>query len=239
MVIDVDEFAIENSHFINSTAEKFESSLLNAVQRSPQHDKAACIAMPRLRFGNFEDLGNEAANKTCAPHGFRDDDFLTLRWRWRAALRSRKVRNLVCTCYVLALIFSSKANNFWDQDNRNPKSMVDVSKIGKANFSRMNTDAHRPVRSHCPRHDLYILNEFSKFSVHHYVGTQQQRNFRRDAREGMKQRAPSRFAEYNSVRHAIDSSVCGWLQDFSDMHGYKQSSRWLEGVGNVSFGNQR
>jgi hypothetical protein len=113
--------------------------------------------------------------------------------------------------------------------------MVDVSKIEKSNFSRLNTDAHLPVRSHCPRRDLYILNKFSKFSVQHYVGTQEQWNFREDAREGMKQRNPARFADYNQVRHAVDDSVCGWLKDFCDTHGYTQSRRWLEGVGNVSF----
>eukprot|EP00980_Cylindrotheca_fusiformis_P017592 scaffold5517_cov135-Cylindrotheca_fusiformis.AAC.22 len=187
----------------------FQTSLMHVVQQSPQHSRAACIAMPRVRFGNFEDI-NTTENNVCSPAGFEDKDFLTLRWRWRAALHSRK-------------------------DNRNPKSMIDVSKIERANFSRENTDAHRPVRSHCPRQDLYVLNRLSKFSVHHYVGTREQWSFRRDAREGMKQRTPSRFEEYNQVRHGLDDSVCGWLKDFCHTHGYEQARRWLEGVGNVSF----
>lgn len=90
MVIDVDEFAIQNSHFINGTADILQTTLLNAIQESPQHNKAPCITMPRVRYGNFEDI-NTTGKNIYSPSGFNDEDFLTLRWRWRAALHSRKV----------------------------------------------------------------------------------------------------------------------------------------------------
>jgi hypothetical protein len=173
----------------------------------------SCIMMPRLRFGNYEENTTTTAatdsRQRYAPNGFNDADFQTLKWQWRAALQDRKT-------------------------NRNPKSMVNVKNIH--NFSRQDTDAHRPVRSACPQRDLYMLNRDSPFVVHHYIGTKEQYEFRKDARDGMKQRNPKRFAEYGQIKQGgKDDSICGWLDDFVGTHGYEQSRKWLEGVGNVSY----
>ena len=203
-VIDIDEFATQNQHFIHLS--KTYPTLLQAVQAQYNQTNTTCISMPRVRFGNYED-GN-TTGKSFAPDGFRDSDFLTLRWRWRAGLHSRK-------------------------ENRHPKSIVNVKLI--SNFSRQDTDAHRPVRSECPRQNLYILNRASPLSVHHYIGTQAQWDFRKDAREGTKTRDQAKFEDYNKVRHDLDESVCGWLKDFTEQHGYSQAKSWLEGVGNVSY----
>jgi len=174
----------------------------------PGYENSACITMPRVRFGNY--LEPNVMKKAFSPAGFNDRDFLTLRWRWRASLDSRK-------------------------DNRNPKSMIDVSKIEESSFSRLNTDAHRPVRSHCPRRDLYKKNADSPFCVHHYVGTKEQWEFRRDAREGMKQRSENRFLEYSQLKSAVDESACSWLKDFSDKFGLAGTQRLLQGVGNTTY----
>jgi len=121
------------------------------------------------------------------------------------------------------------------KDNRNPKSMIDVSKIEATSFNRLNTDVHRPVRSHCPRRDMYKRNIDSPFSVHHYVGTKEQWDFRKDAREGMKQRSDSRFEEYTLVRSAVDESACSWLGDFCRENGLVAAQKLLKGVGNTTF----
>jgi len=113
--------------------------------------------------------------------------------------------------------------------------MIDVSKIQENSFSRANTDAHRPVRSHCPRRDMYKKNADSPFSVHHYVGTKEQWDFRRDAREGMKQRSESRFLEYSQLKNAIDESTCDWLHKFSDKYGLQRTQKLLLGVGNTTY----
>jgi hypothetical protein len=231
MVIDIDEFAMQNQHyFVNasssqttkkypttaSTASSTTSSttLLEAIQaqeeeQQPPHN-TTCITMPRLRFGNYED-GN-TTGKPLAPVGFRDQDFVTLRWRWRAELHSRK-------------------------HNRNPKSMIHLQRISQhsTNFSRQDTDAHRPVRSECPQRNLYILNRASPFSVHHYVGSPEQFQFRRDARDGTKTRSDERLKGYGQVRAEIDESATGWLKELCDTVGYEQAKLWLEGVGNVSY----
>jgi hypothetical protein len=159
--ISVDEFAIaQNTHYINATPKASQATMLQAIKGCPRKrcEKRSCITMPRLRFGNFEE--NNVSNKSnWSPHGFSDKYFLTLRWRWRSGLHNRK-------------------------NNRNPKSMIDVSNIDESSFLRNNTDAHRPVRSVCPRRELYLLNRNSEFSVHHYIGTREQWDFRKDAREG-------------------------------------------------------
>jgi hypothetical protein len=166
--------------------------------------------MPRLRFGNFED-GNSTSIQQ-APPGFVDRDFLTQRWRWRAGLHNKK-------------------------DNKHPKSMIDLKRI--ANFSRQDTDAHRPVRSECPKRNMYILNRESPFSVHHYVGSQEQFGFRRDAREGTKTRNGAKLDEYGQVRDDLDDTIGGWLKEFVQEHGYERAKALLEGVGNVSFSPSR
>ena len=93
-VVDIDEFVIANRHFVFvSKIEKqrlLSSSLLEGIQQMPEYNNSACITMPRVRFGNY--LVPNVMKKTFSPAGFNDMDLLTLRWRWRASLDSRKVR---------------------------------------------------------------------------------------------------------------------------------------------------
>jgi hypothetical protein len=115
--------------------------------------------------------------------------------------------------------------------------MIHLQRISQhsTNFSRQDTDAHRPVRSECPQRNLYILNRASPFSVHHYVGSPEQFQFRRDARDGTKTRSDERLKGYGQVRAEIDESATGWLKELCDTVGYEQAKLWLEGVGNVSY----
>jgi hypothetical protein len=232
MVIDIDEYVVLNQNYVyyNETIKRQQQqqqerpALIQAIRNSNQYynyTDTACITMPRLRFGSYEDnatAGHETSgsssssintNNRYAPDGFRDQDFMTLQWHWRAGVHNRK-------------------------DNRNPKSMVDVSAI-VANFSRKDTDAHRPVRSACPKRNMYIMNRDSPFVVHHYSGTLEQYNFRRDAREGLKQRNEQRYREYQQIHEAHDDTICDWVKSFVKANGFQQSKKWLGGVGNVSY----
>lgn len=203
MVIDVDEFAIQNRHYENYT-EQYPTMLL-AIQ-DQFLSNVTCITMPRLRFGNYED-GNSTGKKL-SPAGFRDSDFLTYRFRWRAGLHSRS-------------------------DNKMPKSMINVGRI--ANFSRQETDAHRPVRSECPRRNLYTLNKDSPFVVHHYAGSDQQFRFRKDARDGTKTRSDQQLGHYNLIQDAYDETAANWLPSFVQQVGSSGAKTLLEGVGDVNF----
>jgi len=203
MVIDVDEFAIQNRHFQNATTQY--PTLLQAIENQYPAN-TTCITMPRLRFGNYED-GN-STGRLLAPPSFTDRDFLTYRFRWRAGLHSRG-------------------------DNKLPKSMIHVGRI--ANFSRQETDAHRPVRSECPRRNLYTLNKDSPFAVHHYVGSEDQFRFRKDARDGTKTRSDQQLAKYNLIREAYDDSASRWLVSLVEQLGNHAVKELLEGVGDVHF----
>jgi hypothetical protein len=203
MVIDVDEFVMQNRHHENST--QLYPTLLRAIDNQYPSNNT-CITMPRLRFGSFED-GNSTGKKL-TPLGFQDRDFLTYRFRWRAGLHTRS-------------------------DNKLPKSMINVGRI--ANFSRQDTDAHRPVRSECPRRNLYSLNKDSPFSVHHYVGSKEQFRFRKDARDGTKTRSDQQLVNYNRIKEDYDDSASGWLSFFVEDMGENTAKVLLEGVGNITF----
>lgn len=207
LVIDVDEFAIQNRHYEYFHREH--ETVLEAILAQNQMSNTTCITMPRLRFGNFED-GNSTGRKL-SPKEYQDRDFLTYRYRWRAGLHSRK-------------------------ENRHPKSMINVAKIG--NFSRLDTDAHRPVRSECPRRNMYIMNRNSPFSVHHYVGSREQFLFRKDARDGTETRSEERLSSYGRIHTEYDDSACRWLPSFSQRMGPKIARKLLDGVGNVSFSSR-
>ena len=233
-VIDIDEYATINQNyaFRNETkkqTQEQQTTLLEVIKTPTHHydyTDSACITMPRLRFGSHDNankpddatlddttLGRNQVETIHLPkignHVFQESDFMTLRWHYRANLHSKK-------------------------DNRNPKSMVDVSAI-KTQFSRQDTDAHRPVRSVCPKRNMYIQNKDSPFVVHHYTGTFEQYNFRNDARAGLKQRNPKRYKEYQNIHDAYDDTICGWIQSFVAAYGAEQANIWLAGVGNVSY----
>lgn len=203
MVIDVDEFAMQNTHYENIT--RVYPTFHQAVHEQFLTN-TTCISMPRLRFGNYED--NNSSAKKLTPPGFQDVHFLTCRFRWRAGLLSR-------------------------QHNKLPKSMIHVGKI--ANFSREDTDAHRPVRSECPRRNLYTLHKDSPFVVHHYVGSDQQFRFRKDARDGTKTRSDQQLNNYNQIKEDYDESACSWISSFKERLGTSTAQALLEGVGDVNY----
>ena len=91
------------------------------------------------------------------------------------------------------------------------------------------------IESHLFSLVWYVSYRESPLSVHHYIGTQEQWDFRKDARDGMKQRNSNKFAEYGQIQHSYDTSICGWLRDFVKKYGKSQAQRWLDGVGNVSY----
>ena len=208
-VVDIDEFVLINPHYLqyqNTTNTRVpKPTILESIQSQANYSQEACITMPRLRFGNYKDGNN--ATKSTLPNQYHDW-MLTYRWQWRTGLHNRKV-------------------------NRNPKSIINVGLV--QNFSRADTDAHRPVRSACPKRNMYILNKQSPWSVHHYVGSREQFYFRKDARDGLKQRGPQRLAEYGHIREASDKSMLGWFEAFVQVHGMAEAKRLIQGVGNVSY----
>jgi hypothetical protein len=216
---DIDEFTNLNKNFVNMSQTQLQpATIREAIDKYYGHvlDNTTCITIPRLLFGNYEeDAGktipkNDDNNNIVVPVALQTpaEQFLTLRWKYRAPLQSR-------------------------YHNRMPKSMVDVSRI--ASYSRQETDAHRPVRSHCPRRNLYTLNRDSPLVIHHYIGSYEQFTFRDDARQGMKQRNDERFQTYGQIKDGVDVTITTWIQKFVKEVGISEAKRLLEGVGNVNF----
>jgi hypothetical protein len=206
MVVDIDEFVLINPHYL-----QYENTTSTTVP------KPTLLESIQSRASHSQEacitmprlrFGNYKDGNATKSTLLNQDRMLTYRWQWRAELHNRKV-------------------------NRNPKSMVNVALV--QNFSRADTDAHRPVRSACPKRNMYILNKQSPWSVHHYVGSREQFEFRKDARDGLKQRNPQRLAEYGQIREARDKSMIGWFEAFVQVHGMAEAKRLIQGVGNVSY----
>ena len=222
--IDSDEFLHMNPNYRlvkENSQYRHPPTIRDAIDKSYQDVElgtTSCITVPRLRFGNYENVSDESASITSTISNESEtsellqtipkQQFLTLRWKYRSP-------------------FQSKHNNGM------PKSMVDVSQI--ANYSRQETDAHRPVRSECPRRNLYMPNLVSPLVVNHYVGTYEQYTFRDDARAGMKQRDDERFAWYGTIQDGVDASIAPWLGRFVQEVGLQEARRLLEGVGDANF----
>eukprot|EP00934_Nitzschia_sp_Nitz4_P002195 Nitzschia sp. Nitz4//scaffold22_size323478//130152//131207//NITZ4_000527-RA/size323478-processed-gene-0.459-mRNA-1//-1//CDS//3329542995//2195//frame0 len=220
MVVDVDEFVVQNAHYqpkvgtSNSTLilrapppTHSYPTFLQAIQHQAPYNASntSCISMPRLRFGNFD---NVSMTQPLAPSPFSDTSLLTYRYRWRAALHNKKI-------------------------NRHPKSTIRVDRIDA--FSRQETDAHRPVRSACPRENLYIANVDSPFVVHHYVGSKEQFRFRKDARDGTKTRSDEQLEAYGQIYQAYDTTASSWLPALIAQMGTETAQHLLKGVGNTTY----
>jgi hypothetical protein len=206
MVVDIDEFVLINPHYLHYQNTTTTRVPKRTLLESIQSQaNHSQEACITMPRLRFGNYKDGNATKSTLPN---QDWMLTYRWQWRAGLHNRKV-------------------------NRNPKSMVNVGLVH--NFSRADTDAHRPVRSACPKRNMYILNKQSPWSVHHYVGSREQFEFRKDARDGLKQRDPQRLAEYGQIREASDKSMIGWFEAFVQVHGMAEANRLIQGVGNVSY----
>jgi hypothetical protein len=205
MVVDIDEFVLINPHYLEYENTTKVVPKPTLLESIQSKTNHSHEACITMPRLRFGNYKDGNATISTLPY---QDWMLTYRWQWRAGLHDRKV-------------------------NRNPKSMVNVGLI--QNFSRADTDAHRPVRSACPKRNMYTLNKQSPWSVHHYVGSREQFEFRKDARDGLKQRNPQRLAEYGQIREARDESMIGWFEEFVLVHGMADAKRLIQGVGNVSY----
>jgi hypothetical protein len=115
--------------------------------------RAACIMIPRLRFGSKESTP-EQINKR-VPAGFNASAFTTLRHRKHAEAR-------------LSII------------NKTGKVIVDVSRLHPGRMKVKNP--HRPLWAYCPKSELFTLIKDNLLIIHHYAGTWEQYTYREDFR---------------------------------------------------------
>ena len=126
-----------------------------------------CLSIPRLLFGSKDSrLDDGSGYAPLAPPGFRDEDYVTLRYRYHA-LKEGHV-------------------------NKYQKAIVDVSRIPVDYFGGEAESIHIPIKYHCrrdpPRWSASLLR------VHHYLDSWEAYSYRNDARAAKRKCREVRFA---------------------------------------------
>ncbi len=131
--------------------------LENELGRIPQHDNVPtklkdpssmssllsgpCIPIPRILFGSRESISD--SNWTpMAPHPFKDEDFVTLRYRWH-----------------------TKRGEF--NGNKYPKTLIDVTRVSEDDIGIKAPSIHNPIEKYCipdpPHYSLSLFRVVSSF----------------------------------------------------------------------------
>ena len=165
-----------------------------------------CIAVPRLLYGSYDESIQKNVQNDSTIH-FNYQDFATYRWSWR----SRK------------------------KDGSN-KAIVDLSRVNSSVLTTFEDtrSVHRPVTAHCSQQNAWRSPKTSLLVANHYVGTEQQWNFRDDPRSdfGMT-RTQKKFDEQKNISTVRDPTPAGWLASFIRSVGINEAKRLLNGAGKV------
>ena len=165
-----------------------------------------CIAVPRLIYGSYEESIQRNVRNNSTIH-FDYQDFATYRWIWR----SRK------------------------KDGSN-KAIVDLSRVNSSVLATLEDtrSVHRPITAYCPQENVWRSPQTSLLVANHYMGTEQQWNFRDDPRSdfGMT-RTQKKFNEQINISTVRDPTPAGWLDSFVRSVGINEAKRLLNGVGKV------
>lgn len=146
-----------------------------------------CLSMPRLLFGSKDSLpGDGSGYVPLAPPGFRDGDYVTLRYRHHA-LKEGHV-------------------------NKYQKAIVDVSRLPADYFDGEAESIHIPIKYHCrrdpPRWSASLLR------VHHYLDSWEAYSYRNDARAAKRNCREVRFVfccSLTPLRQKLERTVCARL----------------------------
>lgn len=99
-----------------------------------------CISIPRILFGSREST-LESNWTPMAPHPFKDDDFVTLRYRWHT---ERGAFN----------------------GNKYPKTLIDVTRVSEEDIGIKAPSIHNPIEKYCiPDPPHYSLSLFRVVSL--------------------------------------------------------------------------
>jgi hypothetical protein len=168
-------------------------------------DESPCIPMARLRFGVLESSTSEQEAAAAASSGFTANDFQTLRWRHHAG---RGAKNI----------------------NKIGKAMIDLSRVDSDLFlPTLQVMVHLPIKEYCNGEDLWLLNAYSPFIMHHYGGTWEQWSHRKDSRGTRTRENYDKMAYHKGT----DDNIRPWLSQFVRHVGYAVAKDLLRGVGQV------
>jgi hypothetical protein len=221
-LFDTDEYILSNAnakgeHLIRDKQHS-DATMLELIHKAYQEnehfgkklDESPCIPMARLRFGVLEsdNSSSKLDNKVMprnVPTGFSANDFQTLRWRHHAGRGAKKI-------------------------NKIGKAMIDLSRVDSDLFlPTIQVMVHLPIKQYCNGQDLWLLNSWSPFIMHHYGGTWEQWSHRKDSR-GIRTRENYDKMAYNK---GTDDNIRPWLSHFVQHVGYAVAKDLLRGVGQV------
>lgn len=221
-LMDTDEYILANANAQGNYSiidqEHPERTVLQLIHRAHKEnedfgkklDESPCMPMARLRFGVMESTTSEASKNNkmvrhIIPTGFFANDFQTLRWRHHGGRGSKKI-------------------------NKIGKAMIDLSRVDSRFFlPTTQVMVHLPMKEYCNGYDLWMINAWSPFIMHHYGGTWEQWSHRKDSR-GTRTRENYEKMTYNG---GTDDNIRPWLSYFVQNVGYSIAKDLLRGVGQV------
>lgn len=179
------------------------TTILDVLRRYQRRfDFGACLQMPRLLYGS-----KESGDFTpMAPNGFRDEDFVTLRYRWHARKGDFDV-------------------------NKFQKTMIDVSRVPMDHLEgKQAYNIHRPLEYFC-RADVPRFAT-SLFRVNHYLDSYEAYTYRNDARGNKRKGCMECYLKKgNGTDFAADDDIRPWLRGFVEEVGREKAEILLAGVG--------
>lgn len=196
MLTDTDEFLLINKKATNrfnvTDAPPIEQagSIMTFLKQERAKDvtempkKAACIMIPRLRFGSKESEPEKVNLRV--PAGFNASAFTTLRHRKHAEKRLSQI-------------------------NKTGKVIVDVSRLHPGRMKVKNP--HRPLWAYCPKSELFTHIKDNLLVIHHYAGTWEQYTFRDDYRAMKTKEEFDKYNSRNLDDDAIRPWLDGFVQD--------------------------
>ena len=223
-LMDTDEYILANANAQRESSiidrqhpERTILELIHKAHKENEHfrkklDESPCVPMARLRFGVLESTASETSSNVNIrvvpnkiPTGFSTNDFQTLRWRHHGG---RGAKNI----------------------NKIGKAMIDLSRVDSYLFlPTTQVMVHLPMKQYCNGNDLWMINAWSPFIMHHYGGTWEQWSHRKDSR-GTRTRENYKKMAYD---RGPDDNIRPWLNYFVQNVGYSAAKDLLRGVGQV------
>lgn len=171
LLTDTDEYLTINYETVNNTKSSIVASKLipsisepGSVLKLIQHEQkyhatnSSVVSSPCIQIPRSRFGVVEDDTTTIIAQNSPESQLLTMRWRYHAA-----------------------PDNY--AQNRISKTVIDVSRIHNRDLRPVDS-IHRPLRQYCGRRKLHIRAPDQLLLLHHYLGTWEQYNFRRDARQG-------------------------------------------------------
>jgi len=184
-----------------------------------------CIPIHRRQYS--------AKEETTTTTPVVDDDavfnpihFLTLRWNYWG---SNKIDFPIATGKTCPLQYKAGPT----------KVIIDLSRLRLQDLYHpaIEGNPHKPIESLCSQYDMYNVADQTGLIIHHYVGTQEQWDYRRNDHRGVGYR----MARYQAIHDHVGihtnqndyDTIQSWLKGFIQNVGTNEAILLLDEVGKI------